>query len=255
MSGRFLRSIPNLKGAAGALVAPEANLVFTSNRGEDTIAIFPFGDEGALIKVPVGANPNGLAYNPKRGLLLAGQGGNPATVAIVDVRKRALLESLTVPGRTRWTIFDPQQEMFFVNVAAPPSIIAVKSSKPGEIARAYKVPEAGPHGLALDSKTRRLFCACDAKKLVVLSADTGEVQSTLDLSGGLDVLCLNSARHLLYAAIGNAGVIDVFDIEPLKLIQSVPTERGANTIAFDATRNRVYAFLPQTHRAAVFDRP
>ena len=66
----------------------------------------------------------------------------------------------------------------------------------------------------------------------------------------------HATTGLLYAAIGNAGVIDVFDIEPLKLIQSVPTERGANTIAFDATRNRVYAFLPQTHRAAVFvDRP
>jgi hypothetical protein len=47
-------------------------------------------------------------------------------------------------------------------------------------------------------------------------------------------------------------VIDVFDSEALTLIQSVPTESGTNTIAFDAPRNKVYAFLPQTHRAAVF---
>ena len=55
---RLLRSIPNLKGVAGALVSPEANLVFTSNRGEDTVGIFPFNDEAALAKVPVGASPN-----------------------------------------------------------------------------------------------------------------------------------------------------------------------------------------------------
>jgi len=252
VNNRYLRSIPDLKGAAGVLVAAEANLVVTSNRGENTVAIFPFQDESALAKVVVGASPNGVAYDPKHGLLLVGQGGNPVTVAVVDVRKRALLETVTVPGRTRWTIFDPQQEMFFVNVADPPMIVGIKSSKPGEIARTYKVPEAGPHGLALDVKTRRLFCACDAKKLVVLSADTGEVQATQDLSGEPDVLFLNSARHHLYAAIGNPGVIDVFDSQALKMVQSVPTERGTNMIAFDAVRNKIYAFLPQTHRAAVF---
>jgi hypothetical protein len=38
----------------------------------------------------------------------------------------------------------------------------------------------------------------------------------------------------------------------MKLIETVPTEKDAYTLAFDATRNKVYAFLPQTHRAAVF---
>jgi hypothetical protein len=32
----------------------------------------------------------------------------------------------------------------------------------------------------------------------------------------------------------------------------VETERGAHTIALDADRDKVYAFLPQTHRAAVY---
>jgi len=132
---RFLRSIPNLKGIAGALVAAEANLVFTSNRGENTVGIFPFNDESALAKIPVGASPNGLAYDPKRKLLLVGQGGNPATVAILDVTRRTVLHTVTVPGRTRWTVFDPQQEMFFVNVSEPPVIVGIKSSRPGEIAR------------------------------------------------------------------------------------------------------------------------
>lgn len=253
VEGRFLRSIRNLGGVAGALVDPEANLVFTSNRGENTVGIFPFDDEGALAKVAVGANPNGLAFDRKRNLLLGGQGGSPATVAMVDVSKRTVLATVTVPGRTRWAIFDPTQEMFFVNIADPPRIVGIQSSNPSEIARTYKIPEAGPHGLALDVKTQRLFCACDAKKLVVLSATTGEVRSILDLSGGPDVLFLNAARRHLYAAIGNPGVIDVFDIGTLKQIQTVPTERGANTLAFDPARNKIYAFLHQSHAAAVFE--
>jgi DNA-binding beta-propeller fold protein YncE len=249
---RFLRSMVNLKGVAGALVAPGANLVFTSNRGENTVGVFSFDNEAALAKVPVGANPNGLAYDPKRNLLLVGQGGNPVTVAVVDVAKRNVVSTVTVPGRTRWAIFDERQEMFFVNVFDPPVIVGVKSSQPGEIARVYKVPAAGPHGLALDSKTRRLFCACDGRKLVVLEAETGKILREAPISGVPDVLFPNVVRRHLYAAIGNPGVIEVFDMDAMSLIQTVPTGSGAHTMAFDSLRNKVYAILPQTHSVAVF---
>src|SRR5512137_3111127 len=42
---RYLHSIPNLTGVAGALVSDERDLVFTSNRGENTVSIFAPGDE------------------------------------------------------------------------------------------------------------------------------------------------------------------------------------------------------------------
>jgi hypothetical protein len=45
---------------------------------------------------------------------------------------------------------------------------------------------------------------------------------------------------------------DVFDTSTLTWLETVPTEKGAHTIAFDAQRNKVYAFLPQTHRSQVF---
>jgi hypothetical protein len=32
----------------------------------------------------------------------------------------------------------------------------------------------------------------------------------------------------------------------------VTTEAGAHTLAFDRKRSKVYAFLPHSHRAAVF---
>ena len=37
-----------------------------------------------------------------------------------------------------------------------------------------------------------------------------------------------------------------------KRVEVVPTERGAHTIALDMAGHRVYAFLPESHRASVF---
>lgn len=63
---------------------------------------------------------------------------------------------------------------------------------------------------------------------------------------------LNTTLKHVYVAVGDPGVIDVFDTEDLRRVATVKTEQGAHTIGFDGARNMVYAFLPQSHAAAVF---
>ena len=246
-SDEYLISIPNLKGVAGALVSEERNLVFTSNRGEDTVGIFAVGDEQNLVKVKVGIRPNGLSFDPKRGLLLAANVGNPDvpnsfTVSVVDVERREMIHSIPVPGRTRWTIFDPASECFYINIADPFQIVAVGSPIPTRIARSMQIPAKGPHGLDFDPATNRLFCACDAGKLFALDSYSGEIFLEADLSGTPDVIFFNAARKHLYVAVGDPGVIDLFETATLKHLETIPTEKGAHTIGFDTTRNKVYAF-------------
>ena len=81
---------------------------------------------------------------------------------------------------------------------------------------------------------------------------SGKVLAAPDIGGVLDVIFYNPAFKHLYVAIGDPGVIEVIDTETMKPLETVPTETGAHTIAFDAPRNKVYAFLPQTNRAAVY---
>jgi DNA-binding beta-propeller fold protein YncE len=59
-------------------------------------------------------------------------------------------------------------------------------------------------------------------------------------------------RERLYVAIGDPGVIDVFDTKTSTRVETQATQKGAHTIGFDAARNKVYAFLPATHRAVVY---
>lgn len=253
----YLRSIPHLKAVAGALVSEEHDLVFTSNRGENTVGIFSPTREETVAKVKVGDGPNGLAYAADHRLLLAANVGDPSrresfTVSLVDVRGQVMIASIPVPGRTRWAVFDAGSGRFYVNIADPPQIVVVDSADPSRLADAFSVPAVGPHGLDLDPTTRRLFCACDGKTLVVIDTRSGAVRSEHAISGVPDVIFFNPARQHLYVAIGDPGVIDVFDTGTMRRLECIPTERGAHTIGFDAVRNTAYAFLPDTHRAAVY---
>ena len=254
---QYLRSIPNLTGVAGALISEERGLVFTSNRGEDTVSVFSVDDEAGAAKINVGVRPNGLAFDPKRGLLLAANVGNPDipgsfTLSIVDVAQRKMIASIPVAGRTRWTIFDSISECFFVNIADPFQIAVVESANTTRVARTMAIPAKGPHGLDFDPATNRLFCACDAGKLFALDASSGEILLSADLSGVPDVIFFNAEYNHLYVAIGDPGVVDVFDTASMRLLETVPTEKGAHTLGFDARRNKVYAFLPATRRAMIF---
>jgi DNA-binding beta-propeller fold protein YncE len=253
---KYVASIQGLPGVAGALVA-EPDLVFTSNRGENTIGVFTAGDRPRVEKIAVGLRPNGLAYDTRRARLLVAHVGDPAirgshTVSIVDVHGRKRIADIAVAGRTRWTVYDPVAGAFHVNIADPPQIVVVGSDDSVAIRRVVAIPYAGPHGLDIDVGRRRLFCACDAGVLLEVEADSGEVLATEPIAGVPDVVFFNRALRRLYIAIGDPGVMEVFDTAPLRRHETIATEAGAHTLSFDATRNVVCAFLPASHRAVVY---
>ncbi len=253
----YLESIDGLKGVAGVLVSEELGMIFTSNRGEDTIGIIDPRHYDAVVKVKVGVRPNGLAVDPGRGLLLAANVGNPEvpgshTVSVVDVERREMLSSIRVPGRTRWTIYDAASACFYVNIADPYQIAVINAGNPQRVARSIDVPAQGPHGLDMDISTGRLFCACDGGKLFALDVKSGKVLLQAELSGTPDVIFLNRARRHLYVAVGDPGVIDVFDADTLQVVETVTTGKGAHTLGFAPIRNKVYAFVPGPHEAAVY---
>lgn len=177
---RYLHSISNLTGVAGALVSDERNLVFISNRGENTVDIFSPNDETKNVKVSVGVRPNGLVYDFTRNLLLAANVGDPAipnsfTLSIVDVNQRAMISSIPVPGRTRWTVLDADTDVFYVNISDPAQIVVVDAQNPTHIMRTFAVPVARPYGLDLDAVQHRLFCAYNGKQLVGVNTRSGKV--------------------------------------------------------------------------------
>ncbi|OLB71116.1 MAG: hypothetical protein AUI16_23840 [Alphaproteobacteria bacterium 13_2_20CM_2_64_7] len=253
----YIESMPGLVAVAGALVSEARGLVFTSNRGENTVSVFSPHAERDAFKIVVGMKPNGLAFDSARGILIVANVGDPSipdshSVSVVDLARRERIAEVKVPGRTRWTIYDAADEMFFVNIASPARIIAIDARNPTKILKEYEVPAAGPHGLELDPATGRLLCACDAGLLLAIEATSGDVLADVPLSGAPDVIFLHPQSGHLYVAIGDPGVIDVIDIGTMRREEVVTTEGGAHTLALNRKRNKVYAFLPQSHRAAVF---
>lgn len=254
---KYSHSISGFKGIAGALVSNERDLVFTSNRGEDTVSIFNVNQEKVPQKISVGHHPNGLAYDPEKNILLVANVGasdkaETYTLSLVDVVNRTVIQTIPVVGRTRWAIFDDKTNSFYVNLGKPAQILVIPRNGTQQELRSFEVAGEGPHGLDLNSDAGQLFCACDDGQLVTLDICSGKTLHVAKLSGSPDVIFFNPQLKHLYVAIGDPGVIDIFDTVTMQKLVTVETEIGAHTIAFDVDTNRVYAFLPGSHRAAVY---
>jgi DNA-binding beta-propeller fold protein YncE len=256
-SQKFPFSVPDLPGASGVLVSDEAQLIIASNRSENTIGVFAPGPQPEVTKIAVGVYPNGLAFDAKRRVIIVANLGDPAipgsyTLSVVDLDARRLRTEIPVAGTTRWALYDPDADAYYVNISDPPQIVVVDGHDPCRIARLIDIPAVGPHGLDLDRATGRLFCACDAATLLTLEARSGKIIDRQALSGKPDVVFFNRQRRQLYVAVGDPGVIDVFDTTTMERLATVTTEPGAHTTALAPAGDRVFAFLPASHRAAVY---
>lgn len=257
-AGTYVGSVGGLPAVAGALAVAAPDLMVTSNRGENTVGVFSPSDLGAVAKIAVGVRPNGLALDAGRGRILAAHVGDPAipgscTVSILDFGAQRRLADLRVAGRTRWAVHDPVADAFFVNIMDPPQIVMVDGGDPAGLRRVIPIPYAGPHGLDIDVARRRLYCACDAGIFVEVDADSGKILAAEAIAGVPDVVFFNPGLGCVYVAVGEPGVIEVFGTAPFARLETVRTERGAHTLSFDAARSLVCAFLPETHRAAVYE--
>jgi DNA-binding beta-propeller fold protein YncE len=250
---RYLRSLEGLPGVAGVLIEQDQDLLFSSDRGAARVSVWRCSDEESLTRVEVGAHPNGLAYDPKRRRLhvfnLGDPPGHEPSLSVVDLDAARVIETLPLPGRPRWAIYDQARDTVFANISHPAQILALRAETL-DVERTVDVPVDGPHGLALDA--HRLYCAADGGAVVVLDADSGAVEATLRLPGVPDVVWLDAARNRLYVAVGDPGCVSVFDTRDLAHLEAVTTEPGAHTTAWNAATHELYVFQPQSMGAAVY---
>jgi hypothetical protein len=227
---KYIGSIGDLTAVAGVLVARDLDIV-TSDRGESTLAWF--GPDDCAVIGRIGSAFGRMASRtiptraaPRRACRDPAIPGS-TTASIVDVHARKRLTDIPVARRPRWTVYDPVADAFHVNIADPPQIVVVEAGDPVGIRCVVPVAHAGPHGLDLDPMRRRLFCACYAGVVLEVHADGGAILGAEAIAGVPDVVFLDAALGRLYVAIGDPGVIGVFDTMPLRRHETVPTERGA----------------------------
>ncbi|AXC10783.1 collagen triple helix repeat domain protein [Acidisarcina polymorpha] len=239
-SGKVLGEITGLQGTHGVAFDSAGKLGYISDGGAGMVRVFDRATRQVVNSVPVGKNPDAILYEPTKKYVFAFNGrSNDASV--IDTSSNQVIATIPLSGKPEFAQTDGKGTVF-VNIEDKNDLVRIDAATLKVTATWPLAPCESPSGLAIDPAKRRLFSVCDGKKMAITDADSGKVVATPEIGDGPDAAGFDSQRALAFSSNGEGTLTIVHQdsADSYSVLQTVPTKRGARTMALDPSTGKVY---------------
>jgi YVTN family beta-propeller protein len=252
-TGDSVGVIPNTTGVHG-IAFDGAGKGYTSNGRLNTVTVFDLATGAILKQIPTGQNPDAILFDPFSKKIITCN-GRSHDLSVIDPGTAQVVATIPLEGKPETAVSDATGKIY-VNIEDKNSISAVDITNNTVIATWSIAPGDGPTGLAIDTKTKRLFAGCD-KMLIVVDATSGKIVDKLTIGDGCDGVGFDSGTQLVFASCGEGKLTIVKEesATAFKVIDNVPTKRSARTLAVDERTHNVYLSAADTEPAPQGQRP
>lgn len=239
--GKVIGTIANTQGVHGIALAPALRRGFVSAGRTSTVTIFDLDSLRTLAEVTTtGERPDAILFEPTTSRVFTFNAGGKNATAL-DAATGAVAGTLPLGGKPEFAVADGKGTVF-VNIEDTGEVVAF-DAKALRITKRWPIaPCSEPSGLAIDRAHRRLFSVCD-KVMAVSDADAGRLVKTLTIGDGPDGAAFDPALALAYSSNGADGTLTIVREESpsqFEVVETLPTQRGARTIALDERTHRLY---------------
>lgn len=237
-TGKSAGSITGLHGTHGIALDTAGKYGYISDGGGDAVVAFDRKTLAKVATVPAGQNPDGIVFEPVTQTVWAFNGrSNSATV--VSSYTNMAIATIPLPGRPEFPAADGRGNVYD-NITSTSQIVRF-DAQTKKITAVWPIGCNNPSGLAIDTRGHRLFSVCRNQKMSVIDLKTGQVLGTPTIGNGPDAARFSEKHKLAFASCGE-GVLSVIDAagSDYPTIETLPTQRGARTMAYDAETDRIY---------------
>jgi YVTN family beta-propeller protein len=237
--------IPDLSGVHGVALAQELGRGFITSGGDNMLAIFDLKTLKVLDKVKVGERPDAVLYDASAKRVYTFNAKSQDST-VVDAASGKVVGTVPLGGKPETGVADGKGNVY-VNIEDRSEIVRIDTAK---LTIAEHYPLAGcdePSALVMDVPHRRLFAGCGSKIMAVVDPDAGKLVTTVDIGAGVDAGAFNPKTQQILMSCGEGVLTVIHEESPDKytVAQSVPTAKGARTMALDAASNTVYTVTAQ----------
>jgi DNA-binding beta-propeller fold protein YncE len=247
-TGKVLGDIPNTPRTHGIGLAPKANHGFTTNGGDSSVTMFNLKTLEFIKKIPIKVGGlDGIMYDDYSDRIILTNHSKPGTAMALDPVSGDIVGTAELEDNAPEGAASDGKGKLFVNNESK-NTIQVIDDKPMKVLASWPTaPCEGPTGIAIDRPTNRIFSGC-GKTSIVLDAKTGKIVAEIKNGDGVDALGYDDKEKLIYIPAGDAGNVTVVHQDgPDKytVVATVPTMKGAKTIAVDPVKHMIYLFQPE----------
>ncbi len=237
-TGKLVGSIGGLHGTHGIALDTDGKLGYISDGGGNAVVFFDRATLATVATIPAGTNPDGIVFEPATRTVWAFN-GRSKDATVIDAATRKVVATIPLPGKPEFPAVDGKGTVFD-NIEDKSEIVRLDAHT-NKLTAEWPAGCESPSGLAFDIAGSRLFPVCDGKKMAVVDSNTGKALATPAIGDGPDAAGWDAKHKLAFASSGD-GILSVVDAGApgYPTIESLPTQRSARTMAYDAGADRIY---------------
>ena len=207
----------------------------------NTVRVFDRTTLKVVANIPAEKNPDAILFDPATKRVFAFNGRSQSATAI-DTGNNSVLKTIPLPGKPEFAQSDAAGNVY-VNIEDKNQIVRIDAHSLKPTATWPIAPCDSPSGLAIDRAHHRLFSVCDNNVMVVVDTRDGKVVATPTIGKGPDATRYDANRHLVFSPNVGDGTLTVIQQKSPNSyvpVETVPTQRGARTMALDASTGTLY---------------
>ncbi|MFP3597290.1 YncE family protein [Chryseobacterium sp. SIMBA_029] len=238
-TGENLGEIAGTTGVHGISFTPNSTNGFITCGKLNSVKVFDVKTNQVTAEIPVGQNPDAIFYETFSEKLIVCN-GKTNNISVIDPKNNAVVNTIDVGGKPETAVSNGKGKIF-VNIEDKNEIVVI-DAKNFTVTNHWSLnKEEGPSGLAIDTKTNRLFSTCD-KMLVILDSETGKLVKKIPIGDGCDGAVFDDKTNTVYTSNGegNISVIQEKNANQFIALKNISTKKGARTIALDSSTHDLY---------------
>jgi DNA-binding beta-propeller fold protein YncE len=235
-----IADIPGVDGAHAISFAPELKKAFLST--EASVSIIDMQAMKISGRVDLaGKDPDAILYDSFSNRVFTFNGGGTQDASSIDAATGKIVGTVSLGGKPEFAQTDLGGDIF-VNIEDKNQIVDFDPKTLRLLHTWPLAPCQRPSGLAIDVAHKRLFAGCRNQLTAVMDYTNGKVLATLPIGRGTDASRFDSGTGLAFASCGEGVITVVRETSPnrFSVVQTIPTESGARTMALDPKTHAIY---------------
>lgn len=240
-AGKVIGQIGTFPGGTHGIAISEATHHGYTDDGKAGMTIeFDVNSLKPEKRIAAAPDADGIIYEPVTGHIYV-LNGDSGSLTVIDPATNSVITTINVGAGLEAGLADSQGSLF-VDGAEKHDIVKI-DARTNKVEAHYNMPACKkPHGIAMDTETRRVFATCANNVMVIVDADNGANVATLPIGTSSDGAAFDPVRKLVFSSNGD-GTLNVIHEQTANTfvsVETVKTPRGTRTMAIDPATGRLF---------------
>jgi YVTN family beta-propeller protein len=227
-------------GSHGVATVPQLNVGFSDDGEVGTASSFDLNTLKITKTFKADNDADAIAFDPLSGhvFVINGDAGN---VTVIDPKTESVVARIAGGGKLEIGMADGAGNLY-VNGEANKEIVRI-NTKTNKVEAHWAIPTCtSPHGMAIDTQSRRVFTTCENNVALAVDADTGKVVASLPIGSRTDGAAFDPVRKRFFSSNGDGTLTVIQERTPdsYVVLANIKTEFGARTMTIDPATGRLY---------------